>query len=54
LTKHRDKLDRLAEALEAREELDEQAIEELIGPPAYRSEAAGKALGAARGAETNE
>jgi cell division protease FtsH len=37
LSQHRDKLDRLAEALEKREELDEPAIEELIGPPAYRA-----------------
>jgi cell division protease FtsH len=47
LRKNRDKLDRLAEALEEREELDEQAIEELIGPPAYRTEGEGKVLGAA-------
>ncbi len=46
LRKNRDKLDRLAEALEEKEELDERAIEELIGPPAYRSEGDGKEVGA--------
>ncbi len=36
LSQHRDKLDKLATALEEEEELDEAAIERLIGPPAYR------------------
>lgn len=37
LTAHRDKLDSLAQALAEKEELDEAAIEALIGPPAYKS-----------------
>jgi len=37
LTKHRDKLDALAQALERQEVLDEVEVEELIGPPAHRS-----------------
>ncbi len=36
LLEHRDKLDALAEALTREETLDEDEIEELIGPPAYR------------------
>ncbi len=36
LEEHREKLDRLAAALEQQEELDEQDIERLLGPPAYR------------------
>ncbi|MEN6497299.1 MAG: cell division protein FtsH, partial [Thermoguttaceae bacterium] len=35
LNDHRDKLDRLATALEREEVLDERQIEELIGPSAY-------------------
>jgi cell division protease FtsH len=35
LSRHRDKLDLLAHALEKEETLDEQEIEKLIGPPAY-------------------
>ncbi|MBN1912024.1 MAG: cell division protein FtsH, partial [Pirellulales bacterium] len=37
LTEHRDKLDTLAHALEQEETLDENDIEQLIGPPAYRN-----------------
>ncbi len=36
LAQHRDKLDKLAKALEESETLDEKDIEELIGPPAYK------------------
>ncbi len=36
LTEHRDKLDTLAKGLEAEETLNEDDIEKLIGPPAYR------------------
>ena len=36
LVDNRDKLDKLAKALEHEETLDEDQIEELIGPPAYR------------------
>ena len=36
LTRHRDKLEILAKALEKSETLDETDIEELIGPPAYK------------------
>ncbi len=43
LTAHRDKLDCLAQTLAEREELDEAAIEALIGPPAYRSASQEKA-----------
>jgi cell division protease FtsH len=42
LVQHRDKLDKLAKALEESETLDEQDIEGLIGPPAYRRNAAEK------------
>ena len=35
LTDHREKLDKLATTLDAQEELDEDEIEALIGPPAY-------------------
>jgi cell division protease FtsH len=35
LAEHRDKLDRLALALEREETLDERQIEELIGPPGF-------------------
>ena len=35
LTKHRDKLEILATALDREEELDESQIEAIIGPPAY-------------------
>jgi len=36
LAEHRDKLDRIAGALETEETLEEREIEALIGPPAYR------------------
>lgn len=36
LSEHRDKLDRLATALESEEVLDERQIEDLIGPSAYQ------------------
>jgi cell division protease FtsH len=37
LRQHRDKLDTLARALEREETLDERAIEQLIGPPAFKA-----------------
>ncbi len=42
LTAEREKLDRLAEALDEREELDEHEIEAIIGPPAYDRKKAGE------------
>jgi cell division protease FtsH len=42
LTRHRDKLDALAGALAQEETLDEDDIEELIGPPAYKKDEAHK------------
>jgi cell division protease FtsH len=39
LTENRDKLDKLAKALEESETLDEKDIEELIGPSAYKKNA---------------
>ena len=42
LAQHRDKLDKLAKALEESETLDEQDIEGLIGSPAYKRNAAEK------------
>jgi cell division protease FtsH len=42
LTRHRDKLDVLAGALEEEETLDEDAIEKLIGPAAYKQPKADK------------
>jgi cell division protease FtsH len=47
LTKHRDKLDTVAAALDRDETLDEAQIEELIGPPAYRNAKAATATSAA-------
>jgi cell division protease FtsH len=45
LEEHRDKLDRLAQALERDETLDERQIEELIGPPGFpRNSAAGQRI----------
>ncbi len=49
LTEHRDKLDTLAEALLEREVLDEDEIEEFIGPSVHKSEktSSGSAVSAA-------
>jgi cell division protease FtsH len=42
LTQHRDKLDALAGALEREETLDEEDIERLLGPAAYKQAEADK------------